>query len=709
MGWFDEQPKKNEQTNGEQQTEEMIGFFSIFLLCVVIVLLTAGSFVIGLLCLGVFQLLKDKKMVNLFSIIAGLLLAAVLYFEGWRVLFQLTEATFTLVGMERFVNPVENLINNGSPFQMTWKAWLASLSLGVLFARAGVAVIDFYRGKVVTSKDDKRYKYRQSKQFKAIKKHSLSITNQVQANWRKRKAKQLEKNQPIEDILLGIDENRNEITMKSAETKQHVLVAGTTGSGKTVAIMTLIETALMNHESVVFVDGKGDSETIEDLQSMFDRYGRTLHVFSENTDLTYNPLKNGNRSEITDRLMALFDWSNEFYENEAQDNLQKVVYFLDLYEIDRDLKNLLHFLSVKNLYSVLKNDIVQEKRIVEEQEKVEKSPSTVENQQFKLKVTVPTDSLDVFGDAPSSKKSEEVEYRTVQKEIIVRHQSERSKKMMVLFFDKETLSDEEDKDIEKAFPHMRQNLQGLRSQLSQLVNSELGRLLEEKESGLDLVEVMKRGEGVIFSFNSLSYEKFIKRMGRFVIADTANAVKEQFKTNKSDRKGVTAVFDEFSAYGSEKVADITARARSANMRAVIGIQSFADLADVSGVNIKEKVIDTCNTIWIGKQNSSTTADEAASIGGTFSDQEVTYQLEDKGGLFKRIDLKTEKGTVRNVQAFYFHPNEIKSFDTGQFAVIRKAARGLSEEERRRVIFFRNPLIDEAPPLWKRLFIKFRTG
>jgi conjugal transfer pilus assembly protein TraD len=271
------------------------------------------------------------------------------------------------------------------------------------------------------------------------------------------------------------------------------------------------------------------------------------------------------------------------------------------------------------------------------------------------------------------------------------------------------LSEEEDKDIEKAFPHMRQNLQGLRSQLSQLVNSELGRLLEEKEGGLDLVEVMKRGEGVIFSFNSLSYEKFIKRMGRFVIADTANAVKEQFKVNKSDRKGVTAVFDEFSAYGSEKVADITARARSANMRAVIGIQSFADLADVSGINIKEKVIDTCNTILIGKQNSSITADEAASIGGTFSDQEVTYQLEDKGGLFKRIDFKTEKGTVRNVQAFYFHPNEIKNFDTGQFAVIRKAAKGLSEEERKKIIFFRNPLTDEVPSLWKRLFIKFRTG
>lgn len=703
MGWFDEQPKKNEQTDNERQTEEMIGFFSIFLLCVAIVLLTAGSFVIGLLCLGVFQLIKDKKMVNLFSIIAGIILASVLYFEGWRVLFQLTEATFTLVGMERFVNPVEDLINNGSPFQITWKAWLASLSLGVLFARVGVAVFDFYRGKVVTSKDEERFNYRQSKQFKEIKKHSLAITNQVQATWRKRIAKQIEKNQPIEDILLGIDENQKVATMKSAETKQHVLVAGTTGSGKTVAIMTLIETALMNLETVIFVDGKGDSETIEDLQSMFDRYGRTLHVFSEHTELTYNPLKNGNRSEITDRLMALFDWSNEFYENEAQDNLQKVVYFLELYGIERDLKNLLRFLSVKNLYNVLKNDIVQEVRIVEEQEKVERKKVAV------AKST--SDPLDVFGgNEPSpTEESEDIEYRTVQKEIIVRHQSERSKKMMLLFFDKETLSDEEDKDIEKAFPHMRQNLQGLRSQLSQLVNSELGRLLEEKEGGLDLVEVMKRGEGVIFSFNSLSYEKFIKRMGRFVIADTANAVKEQFKTNKSDRKGVTAVFDEFSAYGSEKVADITARARSANMRAVIGIQSFADLADVSGINIKEKVIDTCNTILIGKQNSSITADEAASIGGTFSDQEVTYQLEDKGGLFKRIDLKTEKGTVRNVQAFYFHPNEIKNFDTGQFAVIRKAAKGLSEEERRKIIFFRNPLTNEVPSVWKRLFIKFRTG
>lgn len=705
MGWFDdEQPDKKNKTDGDV-AGEMIGFFTAFLFCMAIVILTAASFVIGLVCLGVFQLIKDKKIVNLLSVFGGLSLAAVLYVEGWRVLFQLTEATLTITGMERFLNPAEDLINQGNAFQITWEVWLASASLGVVLARIGVAVIDFYRGKLVTSKDEERYKYRQSKSFEVIKKHSLAITNYVQAKWRKQKAKQIEKNQRIEDILLGIDENQNEVTMKADETKQHVLVAGTTGSGKTVAIMTLIETALMNQESVVFVDGKGDSETIEDLQSMFDRYGRTLHVFSENTKLTYNPLKNGNRSEITDRLMALFDWSNEFYENEAQDNLQKIVYFLDLYEIERDLKNLLHFLSVKNVYNVLKNDIVKETKIVEEQEEI----STVENQQSKAKVAVPADSLDVFGDVPSPEISKKVEYRTVQKEKIVRRQSDRSKKMMMLFFDTETLSDEEDKDIEKAFPHMRQNLQGLRSQLSQLVNSELGSLLEEKEGGIDLVEVMKRGEGVIFSFNSLSYEKFIKRMGRFVIADTANAVKEQFKTSKSDRKGVTAVFDEFSAYGSEKVADITARARSANMRAVIGIQSFADLSNVSGADIKEKVIDTCNTIWIGKQNSPTTADEAASIGGTFYDQELTYQLEDKGGPFKRIDFRAEKGTTRNAQVFYFHPNEIKSLGTGQFAVIRKAAKGLSEDERRKVIFFRNPLTDETPSWWKRLFIKFRTG
>src|SRR5699024_1536545 len=125
--------------------------------------------------------------------------------------------------------------------------------------------------------------------------------------------------------LIGVDEYGKPSHMSLKEANQHILLQGTTGSGKTIASLSLVESTLMNKESVLFIDGKGDPKTINELQSLCDYYGRKLHVFSERTKLKYNPLRNGNRTSVTDRIMAVFDWSNEFYKNEAENQLQKVI------------------------------------------------------------------------------------------------------------------------------------------------------------------------------------------------------------------------------------------------------------------------------------------------------------------------------------------------------------------------------------------------
>src|SRR5699024_12624004 len=72
-----------------------------------------------------------------------------------------------------------------------------------------------------------------------------------------------------------------------------------------------LETALVNKNGFVMIDGKGDPETIEQVQSLFSAYGRKLHVFHSSKNLTYNPFKNGGYTAATNHLFNALDRSEE--------------------------------------------------------------------------------------------------------------------------------------------------------------------------------------------------------------------------------------------------------------------------------------------------------------------------------------------------------------------------------------------------------------
>lgn len=58
------------------------------------------------------------------------------------------------------------------------------------------------------------------------------------------------------------------------------------------------------------------------------KYGKKLLFFSENSQLPINPVRHGNPTSIKDRIMAMIDWSEQFYANESQNNLQKIISFI---------------------------------------------------------------------------------------------------------------------------------------------------------------------------------------------------------------------------------------------------------------------------------------------------------------------------------------------------------------------------------------------
>ena len=64
--------------------------------------------------------------------------------------------------------------------------------------------------------------------------------------------------------------------------RQHVAIAGTTGPGKTTAILSLLSNALIQGSGFVFVDGKGDRDPFGKVMDLARRFGREddVHVLN---------------------------------------------------------------------------------------------------------------------------------------------------------------------------------------------------------------------------------------------------------------------------------------------------------------------------------------------------------------------------------------------------------------------------------------------
>lgn len=136
-------------------------------------------------------------------------------------------------------------------------------------------------------------------------------------------------------ILLGKSiSGYEEFHITSKELNGMCLIVGATGAGKTECIKTLLEYGLINNHPIVIVDGKGDSNFYIEYADTCKKYNRNFKLFACNTDISmhYNPLRHGLYTELKDKLISLFDFSEEYYQQQAERFLQGVFRLLLLPE-----------------------------------------------------------------------------------------------------------------------------------------------------------------------------------------------------------------------------------------------------------------------------------------------------------------------------------------------------------------------------------------
>jgi intracellular multiplication protein IcmO len=117
-------------------------------------------------------------------------------------------------------------------------------------------------------------------------------------------------------LYLGNMEKTNEeVWFTNADARTHILYLGTTGSGKTVGLTSMVSNALSWGSGFVYVDGKADTDLWSKLSSLCRRFGRdddllVLNYMTGNSDAqapsnTMNPFSSGSASYLVNMLVEL--------------------------------------------------------------------------------------------------------------------------------------------------------------------------------------------------------------------------------------------------------------------------------------------------------------------------------------------------------------------------------------------------------------------
>jgi len=179
------------------------------------------------------------------------------------------------------------------------------------------------------------------------------------ANFMRRRAKKAVNAAAAETdngALLGIDKSdRNQVPLSDHHANKHTLVLGTIGSGKTVSVLNVVESAINRDLPIIYVDGKGDYDLACQVMAYARARGRPAYLFAMNGEsIVYNPLASGGYSAKKDRIIELREWSEDHYRKLSEGYMQLVFKVLDACGIEIDLVSVAEYMSFERLTRLIK-------------------------------------------------------------------------------------------------------------------------------------------------------------------------------------------------------------------------------------------------------------------------------------------------------------------------------------------------------------------
>jgi hypothetical protein len=240
-----------------------------------------------------------------------------------------------------FVNDPSVLTTYYGVLMRDMDAWLYFGPLGMPVGAAGLLTREVMLGGPVRSTASHRPLFRERASW--------------YAGFAKKRADQQDAATP-DGSLLGVDKmSGRQVVLSDQEANTHTLVLGTTGSGKTVTVLNMVESAVDRGLPVLYVDGKGDQALAESVVEYAWSQGRPAYLFSlAGPSCRYNPLASGGYSAKKDRIIELREWSEDHYRKLAEGYMQTVFKVLEAVGIKTDLLTVADHMSAEKLQGLIR-------------------------------------------------------------------------------------------------------------------------------------------------------------------------------------------------------------------------------------------------------------------------------------------------------------------------------------------------------------------
>ncbi|EAE3734157.1 DUF853 family protein [Listeria monocytogenes] len=637
------------------------------------------------------------------------------------VLFILNAFLFSLVIPQSYFSAYEffPLHQIGSPLQFGRSTLPALLLNGLFFAGVILSYYIFSDKQRIESTETIRRRIKKSKEYQERRRNRFE--NSATLNEKYEKLLQSEDEEQVralqKNILIGTNEFGKEAWLPRKELNQHALILGSTGTGKTTLLEVFFDDCARMGLPALIIDGKGSPDTRMAVEAYAKKHQRKVHVFSDEHDLRYNPIKYGNSIVIRDKLISMAQTESTYYSIGAEKLLQLTIQLMDqVPSLKRDFPTFSKLFNPKFVLEVFRDSIdwdslnydqlykkkkkffdnllEKEKITKKEEEKTSETKKKEEPAQPRGRMAARQQQLesnpeqaevikDVFNKLPL--------YQRVKIANFMLNEA-----LQLLFHD---LLESYETSKEGIFQLYLQ-ADNLRSNVDLLLKSEIGYLFDTSScdgNELDLLEVDANNDMVYVGLDGLIYKEFIESLAHFFIGEINFLASYRYKSaaknagregGNGQQKPFFLFCDEPSTYLSENFMDTVNKTRGAGIHTLFSPQTITDLT-LKHEKMDKLLIGNANTFFIGRMNEPGEAEYAAKLLGTFTDIELTEvtQQEEGYGNVNNTSWKGDKGTRREVSVFKIHPDVLKELKTSEFVLYRKAS---AEYEEPHTIYVRKP-------------------
>jgi hypothetical protein len=217
---------------------------------------------------------------------------------------------------------------------------------------------------------------------------------------------------------------------------------------------------------------------------------------------------------------------------------------------------------------------------------------------------------------------------------------------------------------------LQKSIIGMRERFALVAEGATGTVFTERPDGLDLLAALRNGDLVLFNLDAAADTAAARHVGNLAIQDLTLLL-SSLADDGWARAGNMAfiVVDEFSALGGSLLANLYARARSQGAGVALATQQSESLRDVSEA-FEAAVIENSNILLLGNQTGK--ADDRASEFGTDQRWSETIQVRHDADPIGTVTEAGGVGSLRMVDAFRIHPNELRDLQPGEMVLRVKA-------------------------------------